>query len=101
MNDLECHRCRRSLRAGTPDPSARAIRRTRGNGLCPDCVLTYFLQNLDVLRRVWQEHGPEVLRLPHVQTHIATVLNRTQLTPGEIDYERVVANWNLPVSKEE
>jgi hypothetical protein len=45
---------------------------------------------------------PECLRLPHVQTQFRAILAAAQveygaeLTPGEIDWDEVVANWDLP-----
>jgi len=99
---LNCRRCGRPLRPGTPDSKARAIRRCAGKGLCPDCVLTLFLVAIEPIRQTLQvQGGPEALRLPHIQEQMAAVLKFTQLTPAEIDWERVIANWELPWSKRE
>jgi len=48
------------------------------------------------MRRAVENHGVESLRLPHIQQQMVAVLKHTQLTPGEIDWETVIAQWELP-----
>jgi len=95
-NTVSCRRCNRPLQAGTPDPNARAIRQARSGGHCPNCAVTYFIRSIDPMRRAVENHGVESLRLPHIQQQMVAVLKHTQLTPGEIDWETVIAQWELP-----
>jgi hypothetical protein len=46
--------------------------------------------------------GPELLRDPIIQHRFVAVMaiGGADATPGEIDWERVIANWALPVAGE-
>ena len=107
-----CLRCRRPCRHGTPDPTKRAILKTQGDGLCPNCVVTHFLLGIAPIRETIMGHparggivpavpgkGPAVLRLPHIQAQLGRILAFTQLSLGEVDWEVVIANWDLPWPK--
>lgn len=94
-----CDRCGEQLRVAdtrnvAPDP--RAIRRAKGAmGYCPECAVCAWFVRMDLRAEV---RDPASLLLPHVQEGFLAVMKSTgaDLGPGEIFWERVVANWNLP-----
>lgn len=111
-NVTNCLRCGRPCKHGTPDPTKRAILKTQHEGLCPNCVVTDFLLGIEPIRQIimgsrarggivpeMPGKGPEILRYPHIQEQIGRILSSTQLSLTEINWETVIANWDLPWPK--
>ena len=96
-----CRRCGRPCQTGKPDPNARVIVRSQGGGHCPDCAVTAFLLSIGPIRQTLDMEGPKCLKLPHIQQQIAIVLRFTQLGADEINWDTVIAQWDLPWSKAE
>ncbi|HLL88545.1 MAG TPA: hypothetical protein VK324_04525 [Tepidisphaeraceae bacterium] len=102
-----CLRCGRPCRvASETTASAHPIRKSLvPRGCCVDCAVTCFVVTgplKEVMGGRWT--SPEfdaatALRLPHVQAQFAAVFRAGNIAEvaGEIDWERVIANWALPV----
>ena len=110
---VNCLRCGRVCRPGTPDPKARAIRHASA-GFCPNCMITNFLLSIEPIRDLIEGtpargprlaipgKGPEILFGPegvHVKKQVAVILTHTQMRESEIDWIEVVGNWGLPWPK--
>jgi hypothetical protein len=100
----DCDRCSLPCRVGGPkNPEARFLRRSAtGQGYCPSCATTQFLKTTTGLSELLKLRGPEVLRDPVIQRQFVAVMaiGGADATPDEIDWERVIANWALPVAGE-
>jgi hypothetical protein len=111
---VNCLRCGRVCRPGTPDPKGRAIRQASA-GFCPNCMITKFLLSIEPIRDLIEGtpargdlvkarpgRGPEILFGPEgvaAKKQIAVVLTHTQMRESEIDWIEVVGNWGLPWPK--
>ena len=94
----KCKRC------GTPcavaemrNEDARFLRHAKvPEGYCPSCAVAEWLFVMGL--RESSIPNPEALRLPHVQEQMAVILKgaRADMVPAEIDWEHVIAHWNLP-----
>lgn len=101
-----CERCGRKCRtADAPSPPSKLIRKsTVPRGCCVDCAITCFIKTgplADVMGGVHSAPGfnlADVLRMPHMQTQFAAVFRAAGCADvaTEIDWERVIANWDLP-----
>jgi hypothetical protein len=101
-----CTRCGQPARGGAGSPEARILRRAR-TGVCIECGIVEFLQRLDNMSGPSPLHKggllpaganwAEALRLPHVREQLAAVLRagHADATPEEIDWQRVIAVWNV------
>lgn len=107
MNDqpIPCTRCSRLGQAGPPpNPQGRLMvyAQTAQNAMCPDCAATAFIKGVETLMWGIEKHGVEMLLNPVIQQGFAEVMKAGQAdaTPQEIDWQRVVENWELPIPKE-
>jgi hypothetical protein len=97
-----CERCGRLLRVAETrreDSAPFRLSKTK-KGVCPDCVMTQFLYETYPVNMLIDEAGPEMLLNAGVMRMAfssAGILDRCELQIEEIDWERVVANWSLPV----
>lgn len=104
-----CLRCNLPCQTGTPDPKARAIRKSDTTGLCADCMITKFMLSIDPIRNIIEGtpargdvvaarpgKGPQILLAEHIQKGFIAILGHTQLREDEIKWARVIDNWNLP-----
>jgi hypothetical protein len=76
---------------------ARFLRHAKvPEGYCASCAVTEWLFVMGL--RETSIPNPAVLRLPHVQEQMAVILRNAHadMVPAEIDWEQVIANWNLP-----
>lgn len=102
---IPCTRCGKLGQAGPPpNPEGRLMvyAQTAENAMCADCAATAFIKGIDVFMYSIELRGPEILLTPHVQVQFAQVMTsgKADATPQEIDWQRVVENWELPVPKE-
>lgn len=117
INDLEqqhffggervvlCPRCGKPGRvAGGGDTQARIARYAdqaaiaRNTHSCLECAITGWLKDLEMVDAA-ELHG---LLLPHVQKQFAALVNASMhedFRPEEIDWQRIVDNWELPMPK--
>ncbi|MCE5277168.1 MAG: hypothetical protein ABFD92_16695 [Planctomycetaceae bacterium] len=112
---VHCDRCHVPCRTGTPDPKARLLMLSEGpHGLCVNCAVTDFFKNekygvsLEQVMRGSDLDGPtdpaacpKALALPHVQKQFSEVLRVgcAQVSPDDIDWLEIIANWHLPFPK--
>ena len=97
--NTKCLRCGKLCRTGTPDPKARAIREATERGLCPECISQYFIMSCGALMAAMRGYGPEVFTVPDIRKCFARVLAHTQLREDQVDWPRMVNNWDLPWPK--
>ena len=94
---VACDRCGAPCRISPRrDPDAKLLRHAtpQESGLCADCAVAEWF----VVSDLRDSMDPRALLLPHVQAQFVAVMRagRADLTPAEIHWERVVANWHLP-----
>lgn len=103
MNTIPCARCGvlcNMRDEGNPD--ARLLRRTTApDGLCATCALAAFLLSATPIAAAIEVRGPAMLLDTRVRLQIWRLLSvgRADAQPGEIDWERLVAEWALPFPK--
>src|SRR5438046_249968 len=70
-------------------------------GWCTDCAATDFLKNTEPLGELIERGGPEMLRMEHIREQFGKILDagESDALPPEVDWERVIANWDLPFPK--
>ena len=101
---VDCRRCGvRCKVAETANPRARPVRHADKAGFCAECVVTRFLQieiNAEAILPPGVRIG-EALLAPHVQESFARLFRTgaADLQNHQIDWRKVVGNWNLPLSK--
>lgn len=99
---VRCSRCGRACRiSGGSNPEARLMRHGTGPcGYCPDCAATQFLKVTEPAASLLRARGPEILRAPMLKGQFARILAAgfADARPGEIDWEAVIAHWDLPIA---
>lgn len=75
---------------------------TAENALCADCAATALIKTVEALMWGIEKNGVRMLLNPTVQQSFAEVMKvgRADATPEEINWQRVVENWELPVPKQ-
>lgn len=102
---IPCTRCGKLGKAGLPpNPKGRLMvyAQTAQNALCADCAATAFIKDTEVLMYGISLHGVRVLLDPRIQSGFADVMRagKADATPEEINWQRVVDNWELPIPKQ-
>lgn len=99
-NVISCKRCGAHCRvAGPRNPNAKMLRRSREpRGLCINCAVHDFLRNTYPANMLLAEFGPKGLLYPHIQKEFTGIMQvaLADAQPDEIDWERIVENWDLP-----
>lgn len=96
-----CVRCDRQCRpAVSQNPYACLFKRAL-QGLCPDCVVTQLLLSVEISRLVIERHGLKVLLNPGIQDQFVKIMcsGKSEMSPDEINWKRVIVNWNEPFPK--
>lgn len=95
-----CRRCEAACKvAGQRNPDARMLCRSReAKGLCINCAVHDWLRNTYPVNMLLVESGPKSLLFPHIQEQFTGIMRiaLADATPDEIDWERIVENWDLP-----
>lgn len=93
-----CRRCGKTCQSGTGNPNARIFRRAN-KGLCADCAITQFLKSTESLSWAMEKIGAKALYNPDIQRQIAAIMTagNSDASPGEINWQRVIELWDLPV----
>lgn len=94
----DCERCGAHCKvAETRNPEAKMLRHSN-TGLCINCAVHDWLRNTYPPNILIAQSGPEILRYPMIQEKFADIMRcgLSDATPDEIDWERVVENWDLP-----
>ena len=99
---IVCPRCSRPCQvAPLADPPGRLLTRsTVPSGLCPNCAVRVLLAATPLARLAeTSPAGPAAFLVPHVQAQFVQLMARggAQMRPDEIDWEAVVAQWDLPL----
>lgn len=96
-----CERCGLPLRVAEPsNPKAELLRRSKEpKGVCLDCATTEWLMNNYPGNMLLDRNGPKVLLQPPFQQRFGQIMQagNADAPLDEIDWERIVANWELPV----
>lgn len=100
---VDCGRCKAHCKVDTPkNPKAKMLRRSKEpKGLCVNCAVHDWLRNTYPPNILLAQSGPNVLLLPHIQEQFADLMRVgfADAEPDEIDWERIVENWDLPFPK--
>ena len=104
IGGVKCERCGAQLQVGAaPGSKAKMLRRSKvPKGFCINCAVHNFLRNTYPPNIQLAESGPEILLIPHIQTVFAGIMKAgfADANPDEIDWQRIVDNWELPFSKD-
>ena len=100
MNTV-CKRCGKPCLSDTGNPEARLLKRSM-EGYCADCAITQFLQNTEPINALIGTKGREMLLNPMVQEQIGVILKAglSDCHIAEIDWQRVVNNWDMPFKRQ-
>jgi len=96
---IDCKRCGAQCRiAGPPGAKAKMLQRAQGPGLCVNCAVHDWLRNTYPPNIILAESGPKVLLYQHIQQQFAGIMRIgfADAKPDEIDWQRIVDNWELP-----
>ena len=100
--EQKCH-CSRCGAKCKVDPivnsKARMVKRSDvPKGLCINCAVHDTLRNLYPANLLLASSGPRCLALHHIQEQFAGILKsaNSDAMPGEIDWQAVIENWDLP-----
>lgn len=95
-----CERCGAPCQvANKANEDARLLKHsTTPSGWCVDCATTNFLQTSPMGQLI---SDPQRLLDPRIRLQFAKVLlaGMSDARPTEINWERVVANWDMPFTK--
>lgn len=98
-----CERCGARLKVNAiPGSEAKMLRRSKvPKGLCINCAVQDWLRNTYPPNILLAESGPKILLYPIIQEKFADLMRAglSDATPDEIDWQRVVENWDLPFPK--
>jgi len=101
IDETNCERCGARIRlAPRRREDSKPFRRAKvAQGVCPDCVMTQFLYNTYPLNMQIDEAGPKLLLNPLVPQafQMSGLLARCEMSIEEVNWQRVVDNWSLPV----
>lgn len=106
ISDLaECTRCRKLCKvASPPNPEARLMpyataEEARERGLCADCAAAAFIKGVETLMYGIEKNGVSMLLDPRIQKAFGEVMviGKADAHPAEVNWQRVVDNWELPV----
>jgi hypothetical protein len=96
----KCNRCGARCKV-SPIPDSKAVylkRSSQPKGLCVNCAAHDVLRNLYPVNLLLAQSGPKGLALPHIQKQFEKILKMadTDAEPGEINWNIIIANWDLP-----
>lgn len=96
-----CERCGRQCQvAPSRREDSKPFRLAKvPKGVCPECVMTQFLYTTYPVNMQIDEAGPELLLNPMIPQafEMSGLLQGCDLSIEEINWQRVVDNWKLPV----
>ena len=95
-----CERCGAKLKVDAmPGSKAKMLRRSKEpKGLCINCAVSNWLRNTYPPNILLAQSGPEILLFTHIQEQFAEIMKVgfADARPDEIDWQRIVDNWELP-----
>lgn len=97
---VNCERCKTRCKVDTlRNSKAKMLRRSiEPKGLCANCAVHDWLRNTYPPNILLAQSGPEVLLHPHIQKQFIGIMRVgfADAKPDEIDWQRIVDNWDLP-----
>ena len=96
---VNCKRCGAPCKVDISRGSkAKMLRRSTKEGLCVNCAVHDWLRNTYPPNILLAQSGPKVLLHPHIQEQFAEIMRvgLADAAPAEIDWNRIIDNWNLP-----
>jgi len=97
---IRCQRCGAHCKVvGPRNSKAKMLRRSKEpKGLCINCAVHDFLRNTYPVNLILAGSKPEVLRFEHIQQQFTDIMRAAgaDAEPDEIDWEAIIANWDLP-----
>ena len=95
-----CERCRTQLKVDAKrNSNAKMLRRSKEpKGICVNCAVHDWLRNTYPPNMLLAQSGPNVLLYTHIQEQFAELMKVgfADANPDEIDWQRIVDNWDLP-----
>lgn len=99
-----CARCgvECEIRARRTSNAQLLKRSKKPSGVCSNCAVTEWFMNTYPINMQLDGSGPAALLQPFMQKHFANIMKAggADMDPAEIDWQKVVGNWNLPVEVE-
>lgn len=103
-NIAECKRCEKPCKvAGPPNPDARLMpyataEEAKKRGLCADCAASAFIKGIPTLMYGIELNGIKMLLDTRVQQQFSQIMivGKADARPDEVNWQRVVDNWDLP-----
>jgi len=96
----DCERCGAKIKVDAmPGSEAKMLRRSKEpKGICINCAVHDWLRNTYPPNILLAQSGPKILLLPHIQEQFAEIMKVgfADAQPDEIDWQRIVDNWELP-----
>jgi len=96
----DCERCGAKIKVDAmPGSKAKMLRRSKEpKGLCVNCAVHDWLRNTYPPNILLAQSGPKILLFPHIQEQFAEIMKVgfADAQPDEIDWNRIVDNWDLP-----
>lgn len=104
MNDMivYCQRCNAPCKVGGhKNEEAKMLRRSeQPKGFCVNCAVHDWLRNTYPVNQILagMRNPAETLRLEHIQQQFIGIMRvgNADANPDEIDWERIIENWDLP-----
>ena len=97
---VNCERCGAQVKVDAVSGSkAKMLRHSKvPKGLCVNCAVHDWLRNTYPPNIILAQSGPKVLLFPHIQKQFAEIMQVgfADAQPDEIDWNRIVDNWDLP-----
>lgn len=97
---INCERCQAHCRVNELRSSdAKMLRHSNEpKGLCVNCAVHDWLRNTYPPNLLLAQSGPRILLFPHIQKQFAEIMKvgSSDAKPDEIDWDRIVENWELP-----
>jgi len=97
---VNCERCKAPCKTSELRSSnAKMLRHSKEpKGLCVNCAVHDWLRNTYPPNIILAGSGPKILLYPHIQKQFAEIMRfgSADAKPDEIDWNRIVDNWDLP-----
>lgn len=94
----QCQRCGIACQpGGSGNPEAQLLRRA-DHGVCATCGMALFIKATPAMMNGLGRNGVQMLLVPHVQEGFTRMLasGHADARPKEIDWKRLVEQWDLP-----
>lgn len=98
VDTVDCSRCGQRCRVDPLPGSKAKMLRWSTKGLCVNCAVHDWLRNTYPPNLILAGSGPKVLLFTHIQEQFTEIMKIgfADAKPDEIDWQRIVDNWELP-----